>query len=36
VKLIDKVAEAGVTPQNGPQDGTPITPVEIKTATAAA
>ena len=35
-KLIDKVAEAGVTPQNGPQDGTPITPVEIKTATAAA
>jgi peptidyl-prolyl cis-trans isomerase B (cyclophilin B) len=36
VKLIDKVAEAGVTPQNGPQDGTPITPVEIKTASAAA
>jgi peptidyl-prolyl cis-trans isomerase B (cyclophilin B) len=36
LKLIDKVAEAGVTPQNGPQDGTPITPVEIKTATAAA
>ncbi|MGW6201492.1 peptidylprolyl isomerase [Kribbella sp. NPDC055110] len=36
VKLIDKVAEAGVTPQNGPQDGTPVTPVEIKSATAAA
>ncbi|WP_327640327.1 peptidylprolyl isomerase [Kribbella sp. NBC_00482] len=36
VKLIDKVAEAGVTPQNGPQDGTPITPVDIKTASAAA
>jgi peptidyl-prolyl cis-trans isomerase B (cyclophilin B) len=36
LKLIDKVAQAGVTPQNGPQDGTPITPVEIKTATAAA
>ncbi|RZT28263.1 peptidyl-prolyl cis-trans isomerase B (cyclophilin B) [Kribbella sp. VKM Ac-2569] len=36
VKLIDKVAEAGVTPQNGPQDGTPITPVDIKSATAAA
>ncbi|WP_329006021.1 peptidylprolyl isomerase [Kribbella sp. NBC_00709] len=36
VKLIDKVAEAGVSPQQGPQDGTPITPVEIKTATAAA
>jgi peptidyl-prolyl cis-trans isomerase B (cyclophilin B) len=36
VKLIDKVAEAGVSPQNGPQDGTPITPVDIKTASAAA
>jgi peptidyl-prolyl cis-trans isomerase B (cyclophilin B) len=36
LKLIDKVAEAGVTPQNGPQDGTPVTPVEIKSATAAA
>ncbi|MGZ0148407.1 peptidylprolyl isomerase [Kribbella sp. WER1] len=36
LKEIDKVAEAGVTPQNGPQDGTPITPVDIKTATAAA
>jgi peptidyl-prolyl cis-trans isomerase B (cyclophilin B) len=36
VKLIDKVAEAGVTPQQSPQDGTPIIPVEIKTATAAA
>ncbi|MFG1906337.1 peptidylprolyl isomerase [Kribbella sp. NPDC048928] len=36
VKLIDKVAEAGVTPENGPQDGAPITPVEIKSATAAA
>ncbi|WP_328523778.1 peptidylprolyl isomerase [Kribbella sp. NBC_00359] len=36
LKLIDKVAKTGVTPQNGPTDGTPITPVEIKTATAAA
>ncbi|MEI8409057.1 MULTISPECIES: peptidylprolyl isomerase [unclassified Kribbella] len=36
LKLIDKVAEAGVTPVNGPTDGTPLTPVEIKTATAAA
>ena len=36
LKLIDKVAEAGVTPQQAPTDGTPITPVEIKTATAAA
>jgi peptidyl-prolyl cis-trans isomerase B (cyclophilin B) len=36
VKLIDKVAEAGVSPVQGPTDGTPITPVEIKTATAAA
>jgi peptidyl-prolyl cis-trans isomerase B (cyclophilin B) len=36
LKLIDKVAQAGVTPQNGPQDGTPVIPVEIKTATAAA
>ncbi|MFF0344906.1 peptidylprolyl isomerase [Kribbella sp. NPDC004875] len=36
LKLIDKVAEAGVTPQNSPQDGSPITPVEIKTASAAA
>ncbi|NIK62227.1 peptidylprolyl isomerase [Kribbella shirazensis] len=36
LKLIDKVAEAGVTPQNGPQDGSPITPVDIKSATAAA
>ncbi|HWD77537.1 MAG TPA: peptidylprolyl isomerase [Kribbella sp.] len=36
VKLIDKVAEAGVTPQQSPQDGTPIIPVDIKTATAAA
>jgi peptidyl-prolyl cis-trans isomerase B (cyclophilin B) len=36
LKLIDKVAEAGVTPQQSPQDGTPITPVDIKTATAAA
>ncbi|TDD14733.1 peptidylprolyl isomerase [Kribbella turkmenica] len=34
--LIDKVAEAGVTPQNGPTDGAPITPVNIQTATAAA
>ncbi|HZX02387.1 peptidylprolyl isomerase [Kribbella sp.] len=36
LKLIDKVAEAGVTPQNSPQDGTPVIPVDIKTATAAA
>ncbi len=36
LKLIDQVAKTGVTPQNGPTDGTPITPVEIKTATAAA
>jgi peptidyl-prolyl cis-trans isomerase B (cyclophilin B) len=36
LKLIDKVARTGVVPQNGPTDGAPITPVEIKTATAAA
>jgi peptidyl-prolyl cis-trans isomerase B (cyclophilin B) len=36
LKLIDQVARTGVTPQNGPTDGAPITPVEIKTATAAA
>jgi len=36
LKLIDQVARTGVTPQQGPTDGTPITPVEIKTATAAA
>jgi peptidyl-prolyl cis-trans isomerase B (cyclophilin B) len=36
LKLIDQVAKTGVTPQNGPTDGAPITPVEIKTATAAA
>jgi peptidyl-prolyl cis-trans isomerase B (cyclophilin B) len=36
LKLIDKVARTGVTPENGPTDGSPITPVEIKTATAAA
>jgi peptidyl-prolyl cis-trans isomerase B (cyclophilin B) len=36
LKLIDKVAQAGVIPQNGPQDGTPVTPVDIKSATAAA
>jgi peptidyl-prolyl cis-trans isomerase B (cyclophilin B) len=36
LKLIDKVAEAGVVPQNGPTDGSPVTPVAIKTATAAA
>jgi peptidyl-prolyl cis-trans isomerase B (cyclophilin B) len=34
--LIDKVAEAGVNPQNGPTDGSPKTPVKIETATAAA
>ncbi|GAB3934569.1 hypothetical protein GCM10029976_043710 [Kribbella albertanoniae] len=36
LKLIDKVAQAGVKPQNGPTDGAPITPVKINTATAAA
>ncbi len=36
LKLIDKVAQAGVKPQNGPTDGSPITPVKITTATAAA
>jgi peptidyl-prolyl cis-trans isomerase B (cyclophilin B) len=36
IKLIDKVAQAGVSPVNGPTDGSPITPVEIKSATAAA
>ena len=36
LKLIDKVAQAGVVPQNGPTDGSPVTPVSIKTATAAA
>ncbi|MEU8223232.1 peptidylprolyl isomerase [Kribbella sp. NPDC048915] len=36
LKLIDKVAEAGVDPQNGPDDGAPKTPVEIKSATSAA
>ncbi|MFF1818489.1 peptidylprolyl isomerase [Kribbella sp. NPDC058245] len=36
LKLVDKVAEAGVKPQNGPTDGAPITPVKINSATAAA
>ncbi|MET7279213.1 peptidylprolyl isomerase [Kribbella sp. NPDC005582] len=36
LKLIDKVAQAGVKPQNGPTDGAPVTPVKINTATAAA
>jgi peptidyl-prolyl cis-trans isomerase B (cyclophilin B) len=36
LKLIDKVAEAGVVPEGGPTDGAPVTPVEIKTASAAA
>jgi peptidyl-prolyl cis-trans isomerase B (cyclophilin B) len=36
LKLIDKVAQAGVAPQQSPTDGAPITPVEIKTATSAA
>ncbi|WP_405056002.1 peptidylprolyl isomerase [Kribbella sp. NBC_01505] len=36
LKLVDKVAQAGVTPQNGPTDGAPVTPVKITTATAAA
>ncbi len=36
LKLIDKVARAGVVPQSGPTDGSPVTPVSIKTATAAA
>jgi len=36
LKLIDKVAQAGVVPQQSPTDGSPVTPVDIKTATAAA
>ncbi|TDD60441.1 peptidylprolyl isomerase [Kribbella antibiotica] len=36
LKLIDKVANAGVKPKNGPTDGSPVTPVKINTATAAA
>ncbi len=36
LKLIDKVAEAGVVPEGGPTDGAPVTPVNIETATAAA
>jgi peptidyl-prolyl cis-trans isomerase B (cyclophilin B) len=32
---IDKVANAGVVPQNAPTDGRPVIPVEIKSATAA-
>ncbi|MEU4396707.1 peptidylprolyl isomerase [Kribbella sp. NPDC023855] len=36
LELIDKVANAGVIPEGGPTDGKPATPVEIKTATAAA
>jgi peptidyl-prolyl cis-trans isomerase B (cyclophilin B) len=36
LKLIDKVAEAGVVPESGPTDGAPVIPVNIKTATAAA
>lgn len=36
LELIDKVANAGVIPAGGPTDGRPATPVEIKTATAAA
>ncbi|TDU88575.1 peptidyl-prolyl cis-trans isomerase B (cyclophilin B) [Kribbella voronezhensis] len=38
LKAIDKVANAGVvpSPQGGPTDGAPYTPVEIKSATAAA
>jgi peptidyl-prolyl cis-trans isomerase B (cyclophilin B) len=35
LKAIDKVANAGVIPQNGPTDGRPVLPVNIKTATAA-
>jgi peptidyl-prolyl cis-trans isomerase B (cyclophilin B) len=35
LKLIDKVAEAGVVPEGGPTDGSPVTPVNIKSATAA-
>jgi peptidyl-prolyl cis-trans isomerase B (cyclophilin B) len=36
LKIIDTVAKAGVIPEGGPTDGKPATPVEIKTATAAA
>ena len=36
LKLVDKVAEAGVVPEGGPADGAPVTPVNIETATAAA
>lgn len=35
LKLIDKVAQAGVVPAGGPGDGKPVTPVNIRTATAA-
>jgi len=35
LQALDKVANAGVIPQNGPTDGKPATPVTIKTATAA-
>jgi peptidyl-prolyl cis-trans isomerase B (cyclophilin B) len=35
LKLIDKVAEAGVQPGASPGDGAPVTPVKIVTATAA-
>jgi peptidyl-prolyl cis-trans isomerase B (cyclophilin B) len=35
LKLIDKVAEAGVQPGASPGDGAPVTPVKIMTATAA-
>ncbi|GAA0608277.1 peptidylprolyl isomerase [Kribbella sandramycini] len=36
LKILDKVAQAGVKPQNGPTDGAPATPVKINTATSAA
>lgn len=35
LEIVDKVARGGVIPQNGPTDGKPAIPVEIKTATAA-
>lgn len=33
VAAVRKAAEAGVTPVNGPQDGTPVTPVELESVT---
>ncbi|WP_278259648.1 peptidylprolyl isomerase [Nocardioides convexus] len=30
LQAIDKAAAAGVTPQNGPEDGAPVTPIKIE------